>query len=70
MTPKKRKKVFKEGYDAYFNGVVANPYDEDTEAASAWASGWFEAETDDWEEYELYYYGDYYYYDWEEDYYD
>ena len=44
--------AYKEGYDAYWDGVDAsdNPYDDDTEDCRSWEEGWRAARTHDYDE--------------------
>ena len=44
--------AFKDGYDAYWEGVDVsdNPYDEETEERRSWEEGWRAARKHDYDE--------------------
>jgi ribosome modulation factor len=44
--------AYKEGYDAYWDGVnvIDNPYDEETEERRSWEEGWRAARKHDYDE--------------------
>ena len=37
-------KEYWQGYDAYYDGEIVNPYALHTDAAAEWWSGWYDAD--------------------------